>query len=204
MSASPPFPEPPPSATVEPEAPPEPTRRSRRPLLAAAAVLIALVAGVVAVAVWVSAPGRCDEATFTSTRLGYCLVAPSGWAGGTARVGSTTVDELLLPKGSAAVFIQAVSLQPGAGLEEFATQVRALDQQAGYRIGKSSTSEVDGVTADRWDVTSTAPNGDVTKVREVVFVRSGTGWRVELADTADAFDRDAAALEQMLSSWRFT
>jgi hypothetical protein len=165
-------------------------------------VLLVLVGVVTALAGWLAAPGRCDEATFTSDRFGYCVAAPPGWSAEPARVGQTTVDSFLVPDGSAAVFVQAVDLQDGQTLDRFAEFVRALGEQGGYSMGVTSQMEVAGVPALTWEVVASSPTG-ATRMREVVFVRESTAWRVQFADTAGGFDAHSEAFQQMLASWHF-
>lgn len=176
--------------------------------MAVAAGLLLLVAAVViAVGAWIAAPGRCDHATFTSNRFGYCLAAPTGWTGDRATVGQTPVDQLTLKEAPATVFIQAVDIAEDQDLSGFADYVRNLDQEAGYQLSGSSQREVDGVDAVQWDVTTvgsdSATDTTAQKIREVVFVKEGTAWRVQLGDTQSDFDAHLPDLDQMLDTWRF-
>jgi photosystem II reaction center protein PsbP len=206
MSYVPPLPEPPPpppgSAVAEPP-PPEPAGRSRKPLVVAAMVVLALGLGFSALATWLSAPGRCDAATYTSEQFGYCVAAPSGWSAEKAKVGQAQVDRFLQPDGSAAVYVQAVALQEGQGsLPDFVDYVRGLQQQEGFSLTTASDTEVDGVNAASWDVTSSTETGE-TRMREVVFVRGDTAWRVQFADSPQGFDQHSAEFQQMLDSFHF-
>ena len=36
-----------------------------------------------------------------------------------------------------------------------------------------------------------------------MFARDGIAWRLQFADTTDAFDESVADLDRMLGSWRF-
>jgi hypothetical protein len=204
MSVYPPLPDPPPSPQpMVPAAPSaEASRPSRKPLAVALVVLFVLGGAVAALATWLSAPGRCDGATFTSDRFGYCVAAPAGWSAEPARVGQTPVDSFLQSDGSAAVYVQAVALQEGQTLELFVEYVRGLGEQGGFSMGTTSRTEVGGVPAMSWDVVVSSATGEV-RMREVVFVRSGTAWRVQFADTAGGFDAHSADFQQMLSTWHF-
>jgi hypothetical protein len=204
MNPYPPLPEPPPrpveagarSTTAEP------AQRSRTPLVVGLLVLLVLAGVVAGVAAWLAAPGRCDEATFTSDRFGYCVAAPPGWSAEPARVGQASVDSFLIPDGSAAVFVQAVDLQDGQTLDRFAEYVRGLGEQGGYSMGGITQTEVGGVPAMTWEVFVSSTTG-ATRMREVVFVRGATAWRVQFADTSGGYDAHSPAFQQMLSSWHF-
>jgi hypothetical protein len=203
MNPYPPLPEPPPQPTeAAPAAAPESLRRSRTPLVVGMLVLLALTGVVAGLVAWLAAPGRCDDATFTSDRFGYCVAAPPGWSAEAARVGQTTVDRFLIPDGSAAVFVQAVDLQDGQTLDRFVEFVRALGERGGYSMGAISQTEVGGVPAMTWEVVVSSEAG-ATRMREVVFVREATAWRVQFADTSGGFEAHAPAFQQMLSSWDF-
>jgi hypothetical protein len=206
MSAQPPLLPPPPGASVEaPPPPPEPgsARRSRMPLLVGFAVLSAMVLIVGSLALWLSAPGRCDNATFTSERFGYCMTAPAGWTAETARVGDTPVDRFLAPDGPTVVYVQAVALDQGQDVHAFSDFVRSVAEQSGFTLGQPSEFQIDGVAAVSWDKSEAAPTTSGTIVREVVFVRGDTAWRVQFADTADGFDAHKPTFEEMLGSWHF-
>jgi hypothetical protein len=189
----------PPPAEVLPE---EPQQGSKAPMLVGLALLLGLVILVGAVVAWLAAPGRCDSATFTSDRFGYCMTAPTGWTAETARVGDTPVDRFLQPDGAAVVYVQAVALDPGQDLNAFADYVRTSAQQAGYTVGTPAQLQIDGVAAVSWDK-STNASADDAIVREVVFVRGDTGWRVQFADSASSFDAHTVDFQQMLATWHF-
>ena len=203
MNPYPPLPDPPPRpAEAAPATALQADRRSRTPLVVGLLALLALAGVVAGLAAWLAAPGRCDDATFTSDRFGYCVAAPLGWSAEPARVGHTTVDRFLMPDGSAAVFVQAVDLQDGQTLDGFAEYVRALGERGGYSMGGISQTEVGGVPAMTWEVVVSSEAG-ATRMSEVVFVREATAWRVQFADTSGAFEAHSPAFQQMLSSWHF-
>lgn len=206
MSYVPPLPEPPPpppgSASAEPP-PAEPPKRSRTPLVVAALVVLALGLGFSALATWLSAPGRCDSATYTSEQFGYCVAAPMGWSAEEAKVGQAQVDQFLQPDGSAAVYVQAVALEEGQGsLGGFVDYVRQLQEQLGFTLTNPSDIEVDGVKAAWWDVVASSPTGEI-RMREVVFVRGDTAWRMQLADSPRGFGQHSDDFQQMLDSFHF-
>ena len=206
MSVQPPLLPPPPGGAIEaPPPPPDPGsgRRSRVPVLVALAVLSAMVLIVGSLALWLSTPGRCDNATFTSERFGYCMTAPAGWTAETARVGDTPVDRFIEPDGSAVVYVQAVAVDQGQDVHAFSDYVRSVAEQSGYTLGQPNDFEIDGVAAVSWEKSEATPTTSETIVREVVFVRGDTAWRVQFADSADAFDAHKPAFEEMLGSWHF-
>jgi hypothetical protein len=58
------------------------------------------------------------------------------------------------------------------------------------------------VPAAQWDIT--LGGGSVgQQVREVVFVRDGSAWRVQLQADSEGFDDRLAEFEGILRSWTF-
>ncbi len=149
-------------------------------------------------------PDPCRGTNFTSPSFGYCLTVPEGWTAQPAQFGaSTTLDQFAPPKEAATVIVEAVDLQQGTDLESFAGFVRQKDTDAGLTPGAPTETSVDGVAAQRWDVSVTSDTGIDYRMREVVVVRDEVGWRIALNDTADGFDVSAPTFQQMLDSWRF-
>ena len=146
----------------------------------------------------------CEGTNFASEAFGYCLTVPEGWTAEPARFGAdVTLDQFSPPTDSATVIVDAVDLEDGAQLEGWADFVREKDEGAGLTPGPASEATIDGVAAQRWDVSVTSENGTDYQMREVVVMRDGIGWRVTLNDLASSFDVSSATLERMLDSWRF-
>lgn len=202
-----PLPEPPPGGTTPggpPPPEPPPPRRSRAPIVLASLVLAGLVAAGVAVAIFAGGSDPCRDASFVSERFGYCLDVVGAWQADAGTLASAQVDTLTLPAAPGFVTIQAATLEPGTSLESFAEDVRSRDQTAGYRATDPSPRTIDGVDALQWDVAAAEGIGTTSQVREIVFVRDDVGWRVQLGDTPQGFAADAADLDRMLESWRFS
>lgn len=188
--------EPPPIETKAPKGP-----SKWRPVVIIG-VLVLAVAG--AGARLLLRPDPCRGANFTSPNFGYCLTVPNGWTAQPARFGSSvTLDQFSVPSQSATVIVEAVDLQAGAKLQQFADLVRQRDQQSGLSPGAAGDTSVDGVPAQQWDMSVTSDTGASYEVREVVVVRNDVGWRLTLNDVADAFQQDTAPFEDMLRSFRF-
>jgi hypothetical protein len=180
------------------EDPPTPSRPSRRPLVVGLLLVAALAGVVVALWVWLAAPSVCQGRDVRSDRFGYCLAAPDGWQ--VAEAPGQDTDQLFRADGATTVTIQAVATS--ADLESFASIVREGQSDDELDPGDVSALTVDGVDALMWDAQLQADRTPI-RARTVVFVSGGVGWRVQLADTADAFDDHAAELDAILRSWRF-
>jgi len=162
-------------------------------------LLVAALFGVAAaVWVWLAAPSVCEGRDVRSDRFGYCLAAPEGWL--VAEVSDQATDQLFRPDAATTVTIQAV--RTSADLESFASIVREGQSDEELDPGAVTGITVDGVAALMWDARLRAERTPIT-ARTVVFVSGGVGWRVQLADTAGAFDEHAAELDAILGSWRF-
>jgi hypothetical protein len=149
-------------------------------------------------------PDPCSDTNFTSEAFGYCLNVPDGWTAEPALFGAdVTLDQFAPPTASTTVVVEAVDLQQGADLEQWAAFVRQQDTDAGLTPGPASEAVLDGVAAQQWDVTVTSDTGTDYRMREVVVVRDEVGWRITLNDLEDRFDVSAASFEAMLESWRF-
>jgi hypothetical protein len=190
----------------EAERPPIEVRRPEPPskwrAVTLLGVLTAAVVTVIAIATLRSDP--CDGTNFTSEAFGYCLSVPEGWTAEPALFGAeATLDQFAPPTRGTTVIVDAVDLERGVTLDQWAAFVRQQDADAGLVPGPASEAVVDGVSARQWDVTATSDGGTDYRMREVVVVRDEVGWRITLNDTEDEFDGSAARFEQMLDSWRF-
>lgn len=180
--------------------PPEPPPRWR-----VVAVLGVLTAGMIGVGAFLLLrPDPCEGTNFSSPAFGYCLSVPAGWTAEPARFGDqVALDQFAPPKDAATVIVDATDLERGVTLEEWAGFVRQRDADAGLTPGPASATTVDGLPAQRWDVTVTSDAGTSYRMREVVVVRDEVGWRIALSDTEEGFTVSSAVFERMLASFRF-
>ena len=163
-----------------------------------------LVLGLIGFFVWKSVrPDPCRGTNFTSDRFGYCLTVPQGWTAGTAQVGTLSLDQFSLPKGSTTVLVEVADISDNTDLNAFAQVVRKRDQDAGLVPGPIENLRVDGVTAEQWDISLQNAAGETFQLREVVVVRKGFGWRITLNDSEQGFDQHVKPFQHMLESWRF-
>jgi hypothetical protein len=148
-------------------------------------------------------PDPCEGANFESQNFGYCIFVPEGWRASEARFGADVVlDQFAPPTESTTVLVEAVDLESGAALEDWAATVLQKDEGIGLTPGAASQTELGGVPALQWEVTST--DGEESfRMREVVAVRGDVGWRIALSDQADGFGTSAVVFQDMLESWRF-
>jgi hypothetical protein len=205
MDGHPPLPPPPPGAEPEPEAPavPEPPQRGSGARVAVAFVgLVAVLSAVVVGGwAWLGRPGPCAASTVESDRFGYCVDAP-GWRYTNEEQTSLPYDELVRTADAATVRIVAIQLDPGQGLDEVVDMIRQLEDQQGIAPGEVSERRVAGVRAAEWDIS--LGEASTVQIREVVFVRRDTAWRIQFAASTEAFDSQLREFEQILRSWTFT
>ncbi|HET9672070.1 MAG TPA: hypothetical protein VFQ40_04400 [Actinomycetota bacterium] len=206
MDPHPPLPPPPPGALPEPPQPePEPGSPSgsaAKVALVAAGLLVVLLGIGVGTLLWLRAPGLCDGSTVESTRFGYCLAAP-GWEFTNERSSSELpYDELVHPADASSVRILAVEVGAEANLGDVVSNVRESEAEQGITPGDISDTSVAGVPAAQWDLL--LQEGDVeVQVREVIFLREGTAWRVHLIADPEGFDARVPEFERILNSWTF-
>lgn len=180
---------------------PKPPSKAR-PFVVLGVVVVAAVAGV---AFWLLRPDPCADTNFTSDTFGYCLAVPDGWTAEPARFGAdVTLDQFAPTSSPATVVVEAVDLASGVDLAQWSAFVQKKDTDAGLTPGPSAAATVDGVSAQRWDLTVTADDGTAYRMREIVVVRDEVGWRIALNDTDQGFEVSAAAFARMVESWRFT
>jgi hypothetical protein len=164
---------------------------------------LVLIAGVTGI--WfLLRPDPCRGTNFSSKNFGYCLNVPEGWTAEPAQFGSSVqLDQFAPQSQGATVIVEAVDLQAGADLGGFADFVRGKDKQAGLDPGPGTSTTIDGVAAEEWDMTTSSGGGTTFQLREVVMVKGQVGWRITLNDLADSFGKHSGPFRQMLESWRF-
>jgi len=172
-----------------------------RPYVVLGVLVTALVGGA---AVYLFRPDPCGGTNFESPNFGYCLLVPDGWEAGPARFGANvTLDQFAPPTDSATVVVEAVDLAATDTLGDWSTFVRQKDESAGLAPGATSETVLDGVGAFQWDIMVTSEDGRSFRMREVVAVRDGFGWRIALNDEATDFGTSAVAFQDMIESWQF-
>src|ERR671924_1027171 len=204
MSAYPPLP-PPPGWAPEPEE--EVEQETRRPPAALVLLLVALVvtSTIVAVALWRRGPasGACEGSTIESARFGYCVAAPGWRIHDQQRAARLPYDELIRPADASTVRIVAIELDPGQDLELVVQTVRSIESEGGIEVGEVVDRRVAGVPAAQWDMALGTGGSDARHIREVVFVREDTAWRVQLLADAKGLDARLNEFERILRSWIF-
>jgi hypothetical protein len=183
---------------LEIQTPKPPSKWRPLALLGLLVVGIAVVSGA-----YLIRPDPCEGANFESENFGYCISVPEGWRATEARFGADVVlDQFAPPTESTTVLVEAVDLESGAALEDWAATVLQKDEGIGLTPGAASETELGGVPALQWEVTST--DGEQSfRMREVVAVRGDVGWRIALSDLSDGFGTSAVVFQGMLETWRF-
>jgi hypothetical protein len=206
MALYPPLPPPPPGGEPAVEVPEQPTepRRSSRGLVVALIAGLLVTSTLVAVAWWrAPADEVCEASTVESARFGYCIEAP-GWrltnAPDAARL---PYDQLVRPADASTVRIVAIDLDAGQDLDLVVRTIRSIETEDAVEVGAVVDRRVAGVQAAQWDVSVGAGSSDARRIREVVFVRDETAWRVQLLADAGGFDLSLEEFEAILRSWTF-
>lgn len=205
MDQHPSLPPPPPGGEPVEEqevAPQGPKRSAGKAIGVVAGFLIALTGIVILAVTWLAAPGRCDGSTVESARFGYCVEAPGWELTNEATQAELPYDELIKPADASTVRIVAIQLQSGQGLDEVVQAVRDTVAQDGVEVGEVVDRRVAGVPAAQWDFV--LEGGAVEQqIREIVFVREDSAWRVQLQTDLEGFEARAAEFEDILETWIF-
>jgi hypothetical protein len=171
---------------------------------AATAIGLILIGASVLMAWAFAGPVRCPDGSFESMRFGYCVTVPEGWNAIASQSDAQPFDLFESDAGGATITVSAVPLDPGEDLDGFASEMGGLDQSAGYEVAEPVGFRVAGEPALRLDLSAAAGvSVDPTRGREVVFVRDGVGWRVQMGETPARFDDTARQLDVMLAGWVF-
>lgn len=194
-----PLPEPPaPRAPIGSDSSAVPADDERHPVLAvliAAAAVMAM--GVIGLAL--TRPVPCSDRSFLSDRYGYCVNAPDGWD--EAGEGSQS-DRFVLSGGAATVAVTASRVDASTDTAAYLERIRSLDEAAGFAIGETKTTGVDGESAAYFDAAGNSADASFA-VREVVIVHEGVAWRITFSDVRDEFDEHFRAFGSFLDSWQF-
>jgi len=145
--------------------------------------------------------GPCGGASFVSEAYGYCLDAPAGWEPSAAAEEPSRVDAFR-DDGGTVVYVEATRLAEGQDLQTFADSMRVNASMNGFAVTDPVTGTLGGAPSLEWDAVSSGAGGAVV-VREIVSIRGGVAWRLQIADseTPDAPDVDGA--RELLDTWRF-
>jgi hypothetical protein len=208
MALYPPLPPPPPGGEPEVEVPEEPTepRRSIRGLVVGLLAAI-LVTSTLAAVAWWKAPADevCEASTVESLRFGYCIAAPGWRLTNEPDAARLPYDQLVRPADASTVRIVAIDLDAGQDLDLVVRTIRSIETEGAVEVEVGTVVErrVAGVRAAQWDVSVRGGSSDARRIREVVFVRDETAWRVQLLADAGGFDLSLDEFEAILRSWTF-
>jgi hypothetical protein len=172
--------------------------------VAALGVLVGLIGVGLGLFAWLASPGRCESATFTSTRFAYCLTTPTGWTGEEVNQDGNQYDRFTQADAAAVVFVAADRIQGNDTLDDLVTQFRKQATDQGFTIEEAVETRVGGQRAVQWDGIGTDDSGTRYAFRSVMFHRNGYFWFVQLNDLEDEFDLHTGALARMLQTWTFT
>jgi hypothetical protein len=204
MDVNPPLPPPPPGGEPEAdEVTPQGDKRSAAKAVAVVAAFGVALAGVVAAGFWwLGGPSICGPHTVESARFGYCVAAPGWEFTNDSSDTQLPYDELIKPADASTVRIVAIQLEGGQGLDDIVKAVRNIESEDGVELTDVVDRRVAGVPAAQWDI-SLGEGAVAQQVREVVFVRGGAAWRVQLQADTDGFRNLAQEFEDILRSWTF-
>jgi hypothetical protein len=146
--------------------------------------------------------GPCEGASFVSTAYGYCVDTPEGWDASPAADEPSGVDAFRDTDAATVVYVEAVRLpEAGAALADFADSVRVDDSLSGLALTEIESGVLAETPSLEWDVVTSA---DGVVMREIVTIRGGVGWRLQIADPgAGIEDASLAEARELLGSWRF-
>jgi hypothetical protein len=204
MDQFPSLPPPPPGrdAEIEETPPPAPSRSPGKAIAIVMGLLLALAGVVVAGFWWLSGPGLCDASTVESSRFGYCVAAPGWEFTNETTETSLPYDELIKPADASTLRIMAIQLASGQSLDDVVEAARDIATENGMEVGEVVERRVAGVAAAQWDFV--LDGGQVEQqVREIVFVRGDSAWRVQLQADSEGFDLRAEEFEDILGTWTF-
>lgn len=194
---------PPPGRRARPAIPaPPPATRSRKKTVVVLGVLFAVGALAGFGGAVLLQRGPCEGASFVSDAYGYCVDTPSGWESSPAAEEPSGVDAFRETDGAAVVYVEAVRLPQDQDLDAFATSMRVQDSLNGYAVTDPVPGTLGGAPSLEWDAIT--GEGDVKiVVREIVSIRDGVAWRLQIADAEATATPDLAEAQELLDTWRF-
>jgi hypothetical protein len=185
--------------------PPAPAAPAKRRSLKVVAVLAGLfvvgAAGGFGVASLLQ-EGPCDAATFVSVAYGYCVMVPVGWEPSHAADEPSGVDAFRDTDAPTVIYIEAVRLPEGEALHGFAQAMRVKDSLAGFAVTDPEPGTLGEARSLEWDAVGPVAGADAI-VREIVAIRNGIGWRLQIAGAEEDGEQDLSEARQMLESWAF-
>lgn len=146
--------------------------------------------------------GPCEGASFVSVAYGYCVDTPTGWESSPAADEPSGVDAFRDTDGATVVYVEAVRVPGDQDLDAFATSTRVQDSLNGYAVTDPVLGTLGGAPSLEWDAVTGDGDAKVV-VREIVALRGGVAWRLQIADSADTADPELAEARALLDSWRF-
>ena len=148
--------------------------------------------------------GTCEASTVESARFGYCIQAPGWRLTNEPSEPALPYDQLVRPADATTVRIVAIDLDAGQDLDLVVSTIRSIQTEGGAtEVSAVVDRRVAGVHAAQWDVAVGAGRSEDRRIREVVFVRDETAWRVQLLADAGGFDPRLDEFEAILRSWTF-
>jgi len=196
------FPAPP--STTRPEIPePPPVQHRHRALVVVALVVGALVVGVgsgFGIAAFLDR-GPCHGAGFVSASFDYCVEPPAGWVASPASEEESGKDMFRKQDGATVVAVVAASSEDET-LQGFADQVRQLESLQGSALGDAMQGSLDGSPTLEWDARISSQDQE-TLIREIVVLREGRVWLVQIADGEGEPPVGVQEAGQLVASWRF-
>jgi hypothetical protein len=148
--------------------------------------------------------GTCESSTVESARFGYCIEAPGWRLMNESSEKALPYDQLVRPADASTVRIVAIDLDAGQDLNLVVRTIRSIQTEGGAtEVSAVVDRQVAGVHAAQWDVAVRAGSSEDRRIREVVFVRDETAWRVQLLAGAGGFGPRLDEFESILRSWTF-
>jgi hypothetical protein len=183
-----------------PDPPPKPWSRTK--VVAVLAALFAVGAAVGFGGAMLLERGPCEGASFVSEAYGYCVDTPAGWESSSAADEPSGVDAFRDTAGATVVYVEAVRLAEGDDLHAFATSMRVSASMNGFAVTDPVPGTLGGAPSLEWDAVSSQDDLRIV-VREIVSIRGGVAWRLQIADGATPEAPDLDAARELLDTWRF-
>jgi hypothetical protein len=166
-------------------------------------ILVAVIATTVAIAAWLAAPGRCDDADFTSSRYAYCVTTPEGTVSSEVDDETGQYDRFELEGSGALVQVTATRLPQGQGLDDFVQGFTSAAEEQSFSAQPAVPVRVAGESGVQVDFTGET-GGTPVHFRFVFIERERVVWQVDLRAVEEQFADHTDDLTHILQSWTFT